>query len=41
MDEDQRAEILALFPELRSNTEAFPAARLALKGREARVLIGA
>ena len=41
MDEDQRAEILALFPELRSNTEAFPAARLALKGSEARVLIGA
>ncbi len=41
MDADQRAEILALFPELRRNIEAFPAARLALKAREARVLVGA
>lgn len=41
MEEGQRSEILALFPELQTNIEAFPTARLALKGREARVLIGA
>lgn len=41
MEDGQRAEIMALFPELHTNIEAFSTARLALKGREARVLIGA
>ena len=38
MDEDQRAEIALLFPNM---TQGFPAARLALKGYEARVLLAA
>ncbi len=38
MDDDQRAEIAALFPDL---THSFPAARLTLKGYEARVLLAA
>ncbi|WP_430463904.1 Hint domain-containing protein [Tabrizicola sp.] len=38
--EDQRAEILALFPELAEGAE-FAAARLSLKAKEARVLIAA
>jgi hypothetical protein len=40
MGEEQRAEILALFPELAEDLDAFPTARLALKAREARVLMG-
>ena len=41
MAEEARAEILALFPELVEDLGAFPAARLTLKAREARVLMGA
>ncbi|NEY88832.1 Hint domain-containing protein [Tabrizicola oligotrophica] len=40
MDDGQRAEILDLFPELATDKAAFPTARLALKAREARVLLG-
>jgi hypothetical protein len=37
---EQRAEILALFPELATGA-SFPAARLSLKAKEARVLLSA
>jgi Hint domain len=40
LDEAQREEILALFPNLRRG-EAFPAARLTLKAKEAQVLLRA
>ena len=38
MDEEQRAEICALFPEL-ADSVVFPAARRTLKAYEARTLI--
>ena len=38
---EQRAEILALFPELAVDTAAYPAARMTLKAREAKVLMRA
>lgn len=41
MDADQRAEIEALFPELSHRHIDFPAARLTLKGYEARALLAA
>ena len=41
MDGAQRDEILALFPMLRMDVDAFPAARLTLKAREAQVLVRA
>ena len=41
MEEDQRQEIIALFPELETKGVAFPAARLVLKAHEARVLLAA
>ncbi len=40
LEEEQRAEVLALFPDLAFEAN-YPAARLSLKSREARVLIGA
>ena len=41
MDSEQRAEIEALFPELTMDALTFQAARLSLKGYEARVLLDA
>ena len=40
LGEDQRAELLALFPDL-AQSGAYPAARITLKGREAKVLLSA
>jgi Ca2+-binding RTX toxin-like protein len=39
LDEAAREEVLALFPELTSDADAYPAARPSLKAHEARVLI--
>ncbi len=41
LQDDQRLEIEAIFPELQENPNAYPAARMALKGREAKVLFAA
>lgn len=41
MGQDQRDEVLALFPELHSGPQAYPAARATLKAHEARVLFAA
>ncbi|MBC7739820.1 MAG: Hint domain-containing protein [Candidatus Saccharibacteria bacterium] len=41
MDAEQRAEIEALFPDLRGDFRNFPAARMTLKGFEARVMLAA
>jgi hypothetical protein len=38
MDEAQRDEILELFPDI-SQSGIYPAARMSLRGREARVLL--
>lgn len=39
LESEQRAEVLALFPELADNPASFPAARLTIKAHEARVLM--
>ena len=39
LDQAARDEVLALFPELAGNADAFPAARLSLKAHEAKVLV--
>lgn len=39
LDEEARAEVLNLFPELTSDTTGFPSARLSLKAHEAKVLV--
>jgi hypothetical protein len=39
MEDEVRDEILAIFPELVADADAFPAARLSLKAHEARVLL--
>jgi Ca2+-binding RTX toxin-like protein len=39
LDQAARDEVLALFPELAVNADAFPSARLSLKAHEAKVLI--
>jgi Ca2+-binding RTX toxin-like protein len=41
LDEAARAEVLAIFPELASDSSGFPAARLSLKAHEAKVLVSA
>ncbi|WP_103333613.1 Hint domain-containing protein [Pseudotabrizicola formosa] len=41
MDQGQRDEMLALFPELAEGTQAYPAARATLRAHEARVLLAA
>jgi hypothetical protein len=39
LDQDARAEVLALFPALSVDVDAFPSARMSLKSHEARVLV--
>jgi hypothetical protein len=41
MESAQRVEVLALFPELADSVQSYPAARVTLRGHEARVLLAA